>query len=174
MPHYCPSPVPAHVLQKVDDEEPHWRTADDMEWLAQNRTQIQALCAPINAIYDSGTPLFTTAAIRDLIHQHQIDEAGLTAAERVAAEHALVLGIRDFFAARRHDPAMTIPCYTQDPVYQDVDQEVLAELGMTVLDHPRRFLEVDEAAVGRAEQSDNISPRVEVMIKDYAEFPFPS
>ncbi|KAK3904685.1 hypothetical protein C8A05DRAFT_31504 [Staphylotrichum tortipilum] len=105
-----------------------------------------------------------------------------------------------------------VKCYAQDPVYEDVDHEVLGELGMTVLEHPRGFLEVDEAAVvfslapnvavrqvvadiarpavmvwervceipregdwvGRAEQSDNISPRVEEMIKDYTELPFPS
>lgn len=63
-------------------------------------------------------------------------------AERVAAEHALVLGIRDFFA--RYEPA--VQCYAQDPVYEDVDREVLGELGVVVLDHPRGFLEVDESA----------------------------
>ncbi|KAK4033538.1 hypothetical protein C8A01DRAFT_19539 [Parachaetomium inaequale] len=333
-----------------------------MEWRAKNRAEIQALCAPINAIYDSGTPLFTKAAIRNLVRQ--IDESGvrrvqteplslkfsiagidgrvveiplqlgvklpvplhwppredgsvltdailsvdfrpadqltsissihvtdfnpskafltitvnvlpvpvlpatgevvplspvrlapetrailqqekvkwdasaacrelvatlqgvadagrlprvgkvvafachsLSMAEgagRVAMEHALVLSIRDFFA--RHDPTTTVRCYAQDPVYQDVDREVLGELGMTVLDNPRGFLEVDESAavfslapnvavrqivadiakpalmiwnkssskLTRQNRSDNISPRVEDMIKDYTEFPFPS
>ncbi len=32
-------------------------------------------------------------------------------------------------------------------MYEDVDRTVLGELGMTVLDHPRGFLEVDEATV---------------------------
>ena len=36
-------------------------------------------------------------------------------------------------------------CYAQDPVYEDVDRRVLGELGMTVLDNPRGFLEVDES-----------------------------
>jgi hypothetical protein len=66
-------------------------------------------------------------------------------AERVAAEHALVLSIRDFFAAR-NGPTTTVQCYAQEPLYEDVDREVLEELGMTVLDHPRGFLEVDESA----------------------------
>ena len=69
-------------------------------------------------------------------------------AERVATEHALVLSIRDFFA-QPHElttTAAAMPCYTQDPVYEDVDREVLGELGMTVLDNPRGFLEVDESA----------------------------
>ncbi|KAK4233468.1 hypothetical protein C8A03DRAFT_19467 [Achaetomium macrosporum] len=148
-----------------------------MERRAENRAKIQDLWAPINAIYDSGTPLFTKAAIlqqekakwdaggacRELVATLQgVADAGrlqrvgkvvafachrpsiVDGAERVAAEHALVLSIRDFFA--RQDPTTTVRCYAQDPVYQDVDREVLEELGMTVLDNPRGFLEVDESA----------------------------
>ncbi|KAK4154071.1 hypothetical protein C8A00DRAFT_33174 [Chaetomidium leptoderma] len=367
MPYY-PLPVPAHVIEEVDDEERRWGGDKEIERRAKNRAEIQDLCAPINAIYNSGTPLFTKAAIGNLVRQ--IDESGvhrvqteplslkfsiagidgrtvdtslqigvkhpmplyqppqedgsvlmdamlsidlrpadhLTSiasihvsdfdpreafltmtvnvltvpvlpatgevvldtpirpapetrailqqekakwdvgaacrelvatlqgvadagrlprvdkvvafachrpsvverAERVAAEHALVLSIRDFFA--RHSPTMTVQCYAQDPVYEDVDRKVLGELGMMVLDNPCGFLEVDESAavfslapeiavrqivadiarpalmiwdkvreipregywVGRPEQADNISPRVEEMIKDYTEFPFPS
>ncbi|KAH6857110.1 hypothetical protein B0I37DRAFT_369191 [Chaetomium sp. MPI-CAGE-AT-0009] len=371
MPHY-PLPIPAHVLEEVEEEERRWFRRDKkiMEKRAKIRAEIQALWAPINAIYDSGTPFFTKAAIGDLVRQ--IDESGMhrvqteplslklsiagidgkmvemnlqlgvkydapryyplpedgsvlmhailsidfrpvdrlttiasnyisdfdprqaflamtvhvhivpvllatgevvpdpsapirpapetravlqqekakwdasaacreliatlqgladagrlphvnkvvafachrpsvvERAEHVAAEHALVLSIRDFFA--RHSPTTTVQCYAQDPLYEDVDREVLEELGMTVLDNPRGFLEVDESTVvfsqapgvavrqivadiarpalmiwdkvvkiplhddlvGRAEQSDNISPRVEEMIKDYTEFPFPS
>jgi hypothetical protein len=301
MPYY-PLPVPAHVIKEVDDEDRRWHGDEEMERRAKNRAKIQALCAPINAIYDPGTPLFTKAAIRDLVQQ--IDESGVCrvqteplslnfsiagidgrivniplqlgvkhpipphwppredgsvlmdamllvdfrpvdhlisiasihvadfdprkafltmtveietvpvlpatgevvpqfsvlpepetrailqqekakwdasaacrelmatlqgiadvgrlprvakvvafachspsradAAGRVAMEHALVLSIRDFFA--QQNPTTTVPCYAQDPVYQDVDREVLAELGMTVLDNPRGFLEVDESA----------------------------
>ncbi|KAK3291385.1 uncharacterized protein B0H64DRAFT_47656 [Chaetomium fimeti] len=373
MPYY-PLPIPAHVIKEVEEEERRWYRGDKeiLEQRAKARAEIQALLAPINAIYDSGTPFFTKAAIRSLVRQ--IDESGihrvqieplslklsiagidgkivdislhtgvkypvpvhyppqedgsvlmnamlsidlrpvdhltstafhyitdfdprkaflainanvltvpvllatgevvpeapirpapetrailqqekakwdasaacrkLTAtlqgmadagrlphvdkvvafacnrpsvverAERVAAEHAVVLSIRDFFA--RRSPTTTVQCYAQDPLYEDVDREVLGELGMTVLEHPRGFLEVDESAVvfaqapgvavrqivadiarpavmvwdrvceipregaswvGRGEQiprSDNISPRVEEMIKDYTELPFTS
>ncbi|KAL2127848.1 hypothetical protein VTI74DRAFT_10087 [Chaetomium olivicolor] len=367
MPYY-PLPVPAHVIEEVDDEERRWAGDEEMERRAKNRAEIRDLWAPINAIYECGTPFFTKDAIRNLVRQ--IDESGvrrvqteplslefsiagidgrtvdislqlgvkhpvpphwppqedgsvlmdamlsvdlrpgdrltsiasihvadfnpreafltmtvkvlpvpvlpatgevvpqapvrpapetrailqqekakwnagaacrelvatfqgvadagrlprvdkvvafacncpssLERAERVAAEHALVLSIRDFFV--RLGPTTTVRWYAQDPVYQDVDREVLGELGMTVLDDPRGFLEVDESAVvfslapdvavrqivadiakpalmiwskvrpipregywvGRAEQADNISPRVEEMIKDYTEFPFPS
>lgn len=79
-------------------------------------------------------------------------------AERVAAEHALVLSIRDFFTQRFNtaatETATTVPCYSQDPVYEDVDREVLAERGVTVLEHPRAFLEVDEASVVFAQAPD--------------------
>ncbi|KAH6853282.1 hypothetical protein B0I37DRAFT_358904 [Chaetomium sp. MPI-CAGE-AT-0009] len=366
MPHY-PLPIPAHIIEEIENEERQQGVQEEeIDRWAENRAKIQELCGPINAIYDSGTPFFTKAAIRDLVRT--IDESGmrdvqteplslhfaipgidgrtvkipiqlgvaypvpprrpprddgsvlistrlfidlrpadhltslslinvydfdpakafltmtvqavtvpvlpttgqvllpspparpvpetratlqqekarwdagaacsqLTAtlqsagllprvdkvvafacnqlstvegAERVAAEHAVVLGLRDFFAAR--NPKAAVRCYAQDPAYGEVDREVLAEVGVTVLDHPRGFLEVDESAVvfslapnvavrqvvadiarpavmvwnrvqeipregywvGRAEQADNISPRVEEMIKDYTEFPFPS
>ncbi|KAK3301865.1 uncharacterized protein B0T15DRAFT_563544 [Chaetomium strumarium] len=64
-------------------------------------------------------------------------------AERVVTEHALVLSIRDFFT--RHSPMTTVRCYIQDPIYEDIDREVLEDLGMTVLDHPCGFLQVDDS-----------------------------
>ena len=301
MPYY-PLPVPARVIREVEDEERGWGGDEEIERRAKNRAEIQDLCIPINAIYDSGTPLFTKAAISSLVRQ--IDESGvhrvqteplslkfsiagidgrtvdtslqlgvkhpiplywppredgsvlmdamlsvdlrpadyLTSiasihvadfdprkafltmtvnvltvpvlpatgevvadspirptpetrailqqekakwdasaacrelvatlqgvadagrlprvdkvvafachrpsvverAERVAAEHALVLSIRDFFV--QHGPTTPVQCYAQDPVYEDVDREVLGELGMIVLDNPRGFLKVDESA----------------------------
>lgn len=302
MPYY-PLPIPAHVIEEVINEERCWWQGDEviLERRAKIRAEIQALWAPINAIYDSGTPFFTKAAIGRLVQQ--IDEAGIRRvqtepctlklsiagidgkmvdtsfqlgvkhpiprhwpqpvdgsvlmdamlsidlrpidyltsiaspyvsefdlrkafltirvniltvpvllatgevvpdtsirpvsetravlqqekakwdasaacreliatlqgmadanrlphvdkvvafacyrpsvverAERVATEHALVLSIRDFFT--RHSPTTTVRCYTQDPIYEDIDREVLEELGMIVLDHPRGFLEVDES-----------------------------
>ena len=67
------------------------------------------------------------------------------AAEESATEHASVPSLRDFFARQRHQPTTSVRCYAQDPLYQDADREVLGELGMTVLDHPRGFLEVDDS-----------------------------
>lgn len=41
-------------------------------------------------------------------------------------------------------PPPLIPCFAQDPAYTDVDKTILAEHGVTVLDDPRGFLEVDD------------------------------
>ncbi len=76
MPYY-PLPIPAHVIEEVDNEERRWGSSGDkeIERRAKNRAKIQDLHAPINAIYDSGTPFFTKAAISKLVQQ--IDESGV-------------------------------------------------------------------------------------------------
>ncbi|KAK3904686.1 hypothetical protein C8A05DRAFT_31505 [Staphylotrichum tortipilum] len=74
MPHY-PLPIPDSVIKEVDDEERRWGGDKEISRRAKTRAAIQALYAPINAIYDSGTPLFTKAAITSLIQQ--IDQSGV-------------------------------------------------------------------------------------------------
>jgi len=38
-----------------------------------------------------------------------------------------------------------IGCYAQDPDYTDIDREVLEQSGITILDDPQGFLEVDDS-----------------------------
>ncbi|KAK4234528.1 hypothetical protein C8A03DRAFT_18590 [Achaetomium macrosporum] len=64
--------------------------------------------------------------------------------ENSASQHALVLSVRDFLQARGLGK---VACYAQDPDYQAVDKEILNLSGITVLDDPRAFLEVDETSV---------------------------
>jgi hypothetical protein len=81
MPYY-PLPIPAHVIKEVEEEERRqWKNRKILEQRVKNRANIQALCGPINAIYDSGTPVFTKANISSLVRQ--IDESGL---QRVQTE----------------------------------------------------------------------------------------
>ncbi|KAF1983505.1 hypothetical protein K402DRAFT_382610 [Aulographum hederae CBS 113979] len=40
--------------------------------------------------------------------------------------------------------AIPVPCFSQDPAYSDLDKEFLASRGITVLEDPKGFLEVDE------------------------------
>ena len=99
------------------------------------------LLATLQGLADAGRLPHVDKVVAFACHRPSIVER----AERVAAEHALVLSLRDFFA--RRSPATTVRCYAQDPMYEDVDREVLGELGMTVLDNPRGFLEVDGSTV---------------------------
>lgn len=59
-------------------------------------------------------------------------------------QHALVLAIRDFFAQRA---SSSIDCFAQDPIYTEVDKKVLHKVGITVLDDPRAFLQVEDHSV---------------------------
>lgn len=59
------------------------------------------------------------------------------------AQHAMVLTIRDFLQRKN---GSQIRCFAQDPAYTEIDKAVLQCIGITVLDDPRAFLEVDEAS----------------------------
>lgn len=59
------------------------------------------------------------------------------------AQHAMVLTIRDFLHRKN---GSQIRCFAQDPAYTEIDKAVLQHTGITVLDDPRAFLEVDEAS----------------------------
>lgn len=78
---YYPLPVPAHVIEEVDNEERRWGGDKEIARRAKNRVEILDLCGPINAIYNAGTPFFTKAAISSLVRQ--IDESGV---QRVQTE----------------------------------------------------------------------------------------
>lgn len=65
---------------------------------------------------------------------------------RSASQHALILTLRDMLQASQPG-APQIRCLAQDPVYTEADRTVLAELGVTVVDDPQGFLEVDDQSV---------------------------
>lgn len=68
-------------------------------------------------------------------------------AERSACQHALVLILRAFFAGRQQTAGEDILCFAQDPLYEDIDERILTDAGISVLENPRAFLEVDDASV---------------------------
>ncbi|KAI3393355.1 hypothetical protein diail_4436 [Diaporthe ilicicola] len=64
---------------------------------------------------------------------------------RSAAQHALVLTLRDVLQQQQRSAAgVEIRVLAQDPAYTDADRAVLAEAGVTVVDDPQGFLEVDD------------------------------
>ena len=64
---------------------------------------------------------------------------------RSIMQHALMLTLRDFI--RGCVSEVEIKCFAQDPAYTEADRAVLQEVGITVLDDPRAFLEVDDQSV---------------------------
>lgn len=67
---------------------------------------------------------------------------------RSLKQHAFALTIRDVLESRRRSSGGAgggeIRLCVQDPVYNEVDRAVLLEHGITVLDDPEGFLEVDD------------------------------
>ncbi|KUI72203.1 hypothetical protein VM1G_07648 [Cytospora mali] len=59
-------------------------------------------------------------------------------------QHALMLTLKNCIEARG---SVGIKCFAQDPIYTEVDKSVLQEVGITILDNPRGFLEMDEQSV---------------------------
>jgi hypothetical protein len=64
-------------------------------------------------------------------------------------QHALILTLRDIILRRGSSTkkAADLQCFAQDPVNCDVDKQVLEAAGITVLEDPRGFLEVDDESV---------------------------
>ncbi|KAH8429037.1 SRR1 family protein [Aspergillus melleus] len=62
---------------------------------------------------------------------------------RAHVQHAAVETIRTALQNRGMADASGVECYAQDPSYDAVDREFLATIGITALDDPKGFLELD-------------------------------
>ncbi|KNG91420.1 hypothetical protein ANOM_000467 [Aspergillus nomiae NRRL 13137] len=63
---------------------------------------------------------------------------------RAHTQHAAVETMVASLAKRGLNDNQEIKCYAQDPVYDEVDQEFLRSIGITPLEDPKGFLQVDE------------------------------
>ncbi|KAJ7878113.1 hypothetical protein B0H14DRAFT_2342106, partial [Mycena olivaceomarginata] len=61
-------------------------------------------------------------------------------------QHILVLALKDMLSGK-NDNAAVIQCFAQDPIYSDMDKQLLGKHGITVLDDPRGFLQLDESSI---------------------------
>jgi hypothetical protein len=78
------------------------------------------------------------------ISQKPVHSRGIS---RAATQHALILTVRDVLGKKQDGGSGEIVCYAQDPVYSELDKEILQQSGIQILDDPAGFLEVDESAV---------------------------
>lgn len=79
-------------------------------------------------------------------------EANAIQTSHSMGQHSLVVALRDFLTSRGGTAApgesgSEMRCYSQDPIYTSIDKQVLRDVGITVVDDPKGFLEVDEASV---------------------------
>ena len=63
--------------------------------------------------------------------------------QRSIFQHAMLLTMRDVLS-EKNGGSEPIPCYVQDPIYNANEQLVLEGAGITVLNDPQGFLEVDD------------------------------
>ncbi|KAL2134440.1 hypothetical protein VTI74DRAFT_152 [Chaetomium olivicolor] len=67
---------------------------------------------------------------------------------RTVFQHTMVLTMLNILQRRRLDERQPeIQCFAQDPFYTDTDEEILGQAGVTVVQDPRGFLEVDDQTV---------------------------
>ncbi|KAK4182845.1 hypothetical protein QBC35DRAFT_509213 [Podospora australis] len=72
------------------------------------------------------------------------DAEALGGATHSLPQHALALFVRDYFSEKQGG---AVQCFAQEPDYQDADCEILEEVGVTVLEDPWGFIEVDDETV---------------------------
>ncbi|KAL4805328.1 hypothetical protein BDV18DRAFT_18199 [Aspergillus unguis] len=74
---------------------------------------------------------------------------------RAHAQHAAMKTMARILAKRKEKEkghssragSPEIKCYAQDPAYNDVDEGLLSSIGITTLDDPKGFLEIDESTL---------------------------
>ena len=68
-------------------------------------------------------------------------------AGRQASQHAMTISLRDWARQKEGKGKAGLPCYVQDPDYDDSDKAVLKGYGVDVIDDPVAWLEMDEFSV---------------------------
>lgn len=68
-------------------------------------------------------------------------------AGRQASQHAMTISLRDWARQKDGQSKTDLPCYVQDPDYDDSDKAVLRGHGVEVIDDPVAWLEMDEFSV---------------------------
>jgi hypothetical protein len=138
------------TAQKMNNENQNWSLEEMQEnfkairytWTASvSHTRLQQCLQQINL----QSPITKVVAFA-LGSMENIDEREKL--ERSTYQHALLLSIVDFLRARVNVSASgNLRCYIQDPAYGSVDQSMLQGLGISTIDDPEGFLEVDEETV---------------------------
>ncbi|KAK0612643.1 hypothetical protein B0T17DRAFT_620799 [Bombardia bombarda] len=123
------------VFQKYKDE---WEASEQRRalWSALSNSTVEI--GPVNKI--------VAFACSSLSCQQKDDER--KDRDRTAAvQHALILTLHEFFQSRIPSTGPAVQCFAQDPAYTNIDREILGEVGITVLEDPHAFLELDETSV---------------------------
>lgn len=139
-------PVQLHKVTRIYvPQYPIWPLERVRETFRRKRTEWEASVACKELLSTLETTQIPT--VQKIVAFACFNMSDCEVEERSAVQHALILTLRYFFAKHQHVALGGIRCFAQDPLYEDLDREVLKESGVSVLDNPRAFLEVDETSV---------------------------
>ena len=97
-----------------------------------------ALCgylkSSLSAIMDS-TPITKIVGFACGSFSEDADHRG---PDRSLYQHMMILSLKKF---------LSIECFVQDPIYTETEKKILEDLGITVLENPLGFLEVDQSTI---------------------------
>lgn len=114
--------------------------------------QASETCASLKAAFEN-IPASALASIRKIIGFglgsitqgiEYGEHGGEDAVQRSCGQHAAINTMAEILrqkCGRREDDLV---CYVQDPAYKAVDRALLSDLGITPLDDPKGFIEVDD------------------------------
>lgn len=60
-------------------------------------------------------------------------------------QHGMIIALRDWL--KEKNKSTHVPCFVQDPVYEDDDKAILAEHEVEVIDDPLAWLEMDDQSI---------------------------
>ncbi|KAH8819437.1 hypothetical protein F5884DRAFT_848760 [Xylogone sp. PMI_703] len=144
---FSPDTTPEEIYEQrpisIVYGESHQRPFCDLDQLEKTFTHYKQeflmsdTCASIKHQF-STSPVFINKIVCFALNSPSwIDERVVA---RSCTQHAAVQMIAEVLKAKT---AMEIKCYAQDPAYTELDRKFLKSIGITVIDDPKGFLEVD-------------------------------
>lgn len=124
----------------VDPDTPTYAKVEELFTTGLREWEATKTCAELMSALKSSQRPFQISKIVGFA-------CGPLDSERTLFQHAMLLTLRNFFNKQENSEAAAISCYAQDPIYNATERSVLGKAGITVLDDPEGFLEVDESTV---------------------------
>ncbi|KAJ6113048.1 hypothetical protein N7512_008372 [Penicillium capsulatum] len=100
-------------------------------------------CKRLLAILDSSAAVHTISKIVAVSLGSLVIPRHPKEQESSPFQHALLLTLREWVIQR----SAGSPCYTQDPIYTEIDHGILADHGVEILEDPHAWLEMNDQSI---------------------------
>jgi hypothetical protein len=132
------NPIPKPQSRSPDDVEQFFRLNKEAWEASEQRRQLKSIILKTTLPHVKKIVAF---ACGEMAHYDKHPWIS-----RSAYQHALIITLRNILGESQGS-INNIECYAQDPSYTDVDREVLKRSGITVLNDPQGFLEVENSTM---------------------------